>query len=306
LRAYSHGTLRVTKSKGFMTDQKSRMPLQRDGRRPIVVLLVDDQPFVCAAVGRLLASEPDIELHACHDPKRAVAMSEELEPTVILQDLVMPEIDGFTLIGAFRRNPSTMGVPIIALSGNDDANTRARALDAGANGYLVKLPPKDQLIACLRQSSGAAGTMQDNGHSVEAGTDAVATKSIDSTVIARLHDLGADDFVRTLVGQFLEEAGSRLTMLKDAAARSDTSGLKVSAHSLKGSSKMMGAMRLAGLCVELETYIEGQTSEQSPTALLAALDQELVRVRRALFAELSAAGPAPQPPSSKDARRIQD
>ena len=75
--------------------------------RQIVVLLVDDQAFVGAAVGRLLATEPDIALHCCRNALDAIALANQLNPTIILQDLVMPDIDGLTLVRLFRTNPPT-------------------------------------------------------------------------------------------------------------------------------------------------------------------------------------------------------
>ncbi len=84
-----------------------------EGRRPIVVLLVDDQRFVGAAVGQLLATESDIELHCCHQAVDAIAMANQITPTMVLQDLVMPDIDGLTLVRLFRANPLTAGTPVI-------------------------------------------------------------------------------------------------------------------------------------------------------------------------------------------------
>src|SRR6185295_1318072 len=66
-------------------DSRSRPP---QGGRAIVVLLVDDQPFVGAALGVLLESEPDIELHSCLTAVDAIAMANKIAPTLILQDLV--------------------------------------------------------------------------------------------------------------------------------------------------------------------------------------------------------------------------
>jgi PleD family two-component response regulator len=80
-------------------------------QRQIVVLLVDDQAFVAAAVGRLLATEHDIGLHCCLHSHDAVAMANQLNPTIILQDLVMPGIGGLALVGLFRTNPPTAGRP---------------------------------------------------------------------------------------------------------------------------------------------------------------------------------------------------
>ena len=93
-------------------------------------------------VRKLLAGEQDIELHCCLKALDAMAQANQIHPTVILQDLVLPDIDGMTLVRMFRENPATSGVAIIVLSGNDDAETRARALAGGADDYLVKLPSK--------------------------------------------------------------------------------------------------------------------------------------------------------------------
>ena len=66
----------------------------RGSEAPITVLLVDDQRFIGLA----------------------------LEPTIILQDLVMPGISGLELVGLFRRNAATARTPIIVLSGNSSAS----------------------------------------------------------------------------------------------------------------------------------------------------------------------------------------
>ena len=130
-------------------DPTSRRNL--NDRRPICVLLVDDQRFVAAAVERLLAGEQDIELHCCFDAVDAVTRANQIGPTLILQDLVLPDIDGLTLVKMFRANPQTAGTPIIVLSGNGDAETRAKAISGGANDFLVKLPAKHDLVACIRR-----------------------------------------------------------------------------------------------------------------------------------------------------------
>jgi len=125
-------------------------------RGRIIVLLVDDQRFVGAVLERLLATELDIELHCCLEAVNAVARANLLQPTLILQDLILPDIDGLTLIGLFRGNPTTSHTPVILLSSNDDRETRARAISKGANDYLVKLPDKRDLIDCIRRHAAAA------------------------------------------------------------------------------------------------------------------------------------------------------
>ena len=117
------------------------------------VLLVDDQPVIAEAVRRMLAAEPGIEFHYCSDPKKAIPLANEIKPTVILQDLVMPDVDGLTLVRFFRVNPTTVDTPMIVLSSKEEAVTKAESFAAGANDYLVKLPDKVELLARIKYHS---------------------------------------------------------------------------------------------------------------------------------------------------------
>src|SRR5256714_15290522 len=120
-----------------------------------MVLLVDDQAMVCEAVRRALANQPDIDFHYCADPREALNIANQIKPTVILQDLVMPGIDGLTLVSQFRANPATKDIPIIVLSTNENPQVKSQAFAFGANDYLVKLPDKIELIARIRYHSKA-------------------------------------------------------------------------------------------------------------------------------------------------------
>ena len=123
-----------------------------DGHR---VLLVDDQPMIGEAVRRLLADQTDITFAFCKDAAKALSTAEEFQPTVILQDLVMPDIDGLDLVSQFRSHPGTEKIPVIMLSANEEAATKAQLLEAGANDYLIKLPHQIELIARIRVHSEA-------------------------------------------------------------------------------------------------------------------------------------------------------
>jgi two-component system chemotaxis family response regulator WspR len=121
----------------------------------VVVLLVDDQVMVAEAIRRCLSNQPNIDFHYCIDPTEAVRLANQIKPTVILQDLVMPGIDGLTLVRQFRANPSTQETPIIVFSTKEEPTIKAQAFAAGANDYLVKLPDKVELIARIRYHSKA-------------------------------------------------------------------------------------------------------------------------------------------------------
>src|SRR5881409_2161266 len=121
----------------------------------VMVLLVDDQAMVCEAVRRALANQSDIDFHYCADAREALFIANQIKPTVILQDLVMPGIDGLTLLSQYRANPTTKDTPIIVLSTNENPQVKGQAFAMGANDYLVKLPDKIELAARIRYHSKA-------------------------------------------------------------------------------------------------------------------------------------------------------
>jgi len=124
-------------------------------RVPITVLLIDDQMIIAEAIRRMLIDQEDIVFHYCNDPTNAIQIAAEVKPTVILQDLVMPDIDGLTLVKYFRANPATKNVPLIVLSVKEDPKIKAEAFACGANDYAVKLPDKIELLARIRYHSTA-------------------------------------------------------------------------------------------------------------------------------------------------------
>lgn len=117
------------------------------------VLLVDDQAMVAEAIRRCLGGEANLEFHYCSDPAKAIEMANAIGPSVILQDLVMPGIDGLTVVEQFRANPATKETPIIVLSTKEEPVIKARAFEVGANDYIVKLPDKIELLARIRYHS---------------------------------------------------------------------------------------------------------------------------------------------------------
>lgn len=123
--------------------------------RKAVVLLVDDQAIVGEAVRRMLAEQSDVEFHFCQNPFEALDMAAQLKPTVILQDLVMPDIEGLALVRFYRASKATRNTPIVVLSSTEDPVVKASAFNLGANDYIVKLPDKLELIARIRYHSQA-------------------------------------------------------------------------------------------------------------------------------------------------------
>jgi sigma-B regulation protein RsbU (phosphoserine phosphatase) len=132
-------------------------------RHKVTVLLVDDQPIIGEAVRRMLAGETDIDFFFCKEADHALEAALRISPTVILQDLVMPDIDGLTLVKTFRENPATAETPMIVLSSKEEPKVKADAFALGANDYIVKLPDRLELLARIRyHSKGYIALLQRN------------------------------------------------------------------------------------------------------------------------------------------------
>jgi signal transduction histidine kinase/HPt (histidine-containing phosphotransfer) domain-containing protein len=121
----------------------------------ILVLLVDDQAMVAEGVRRMLATDPAIAFHYVSDPRQAIESAMKVRPTVILQDLVMPDVNGLDLLREYRRNPVTRAIPVIVLSGKEEPAIKQMAFESGANDYMVKLPHRIELLARVRLHSEA-------------------------------------------------------------------------------------------------------------------------------------------------------
>ena len=122
---------------------------------PIRVLLVDDQVIIGEAVRRALADHPEIVFHYCGNAAEAIDVATRFKPTVILQDLVMPVVDGLTLLYRYRTNEATKTIPVVMLSTKEDPKTKSEAFRLGANDYLVKLPDTVELVARIQYHSKA-------------------------------------------------------------------------------------------------------------------------------------------------------
>lgn len=142
-----------------MTDISHLSDALQEEKAKARVLLVDDQKIIAEAMKRLLADQPDISLYYCPNPSKAIDAAKEVKPTVILQDLIMPEVDGLTLVKFFRACPDTRDIPLVVLSSKEEPDVKYRAFENGANDYMVKFPDKLEVLARIRYHSRAYTTL---------------------------------------------------------------------------------------------------------------------------------------------------
>ncbi len=115
----------------------------------IRVLIADDHPVVREGLRALLYVQPDMEVVAeAADGLEAVQRTRELRPDVILLDLLMPHMDGLAAIGEIRRELPDACILVLTSYAEDDKI--ARAIKAGALGYLLKDSSPYELLAAIR------------------------------------------------------------------------------------------------------------------------------------------------------------
>jgi DNA-binding NarL/FixJ family response regulator len=115
----------------------------------IRVLVADDQSMVRAGFRMLLADEQDIEVVAeASNGKEAVEKASRYDPTVVLMDIRMPELDG--LEATRRILAADPDARVLVLTTFDLDEYVYEALRAGASGFVLKDDPPEQLIAAVR------------------------------------------------------------------------------------------------------------------------------------------------------------
>jgi len=116
----------------------------------LTVLLVDDQLIVYAAVKKVLAAHADLKLYHCRHGQKAVEHAKARGASLVLLDMVMPEVSGLEALAALRADEATRELPVIVMSSLEDPEEKAKAFAAGATDYVVKVPAEVELVARIR------------------------------------------------------------------------------------------------------------------------------------------------------------
>jgi signal transduction histidine kinase len=113
------------------------------------VLIVDDDPTAREALVAILEGD-GYELKQAKDGIQALQILKQLQPDLILLDVMMPAMDGFEVCRRIRATPPLAEVPIILLTALDDRDSLLKGIESGADDFLSKPPDRRELVARVR------------------------------------------------------------------------------------------------------------------------------------------------------------
>ena len=125
------------------------------------IVLADDHPIVREGLHALLETQADFQVIAeCANGEETLQIVETLQPDLILLDLEMPVLDGVETIRRLRNLHLPQEPRIIVFTAFDDDDRIIHAIQAGANGYLLKNAPRDEIFKAIRITNAGGSILQ--------------------------------------------------------------------------------------------------------------------------------------------------
>jgi CheY-like chemotaxis protein len=220
--------------------------------------------------------------------QEAIDMCKTEKYGLILMDLQMPEVDGFEAARAIRLLEGYRDVPIIAMTANAAPIERENCIEAGMNDFAQKPVKREELAALLAKwvkPNPGEETVEavDPAKSEEITT---GSDSVDPEALQRLKDLHDNEedtsFLKELIDIFLQNTPLHIAKIKDQVEQNNADMIRKTAHAIKGSSAVLGALHLVTMCTALENAARAGDFE-TIREVSAGLDDEYSKVNAALL-----------------------
>lgn len=242
------------------------------------VLLAEDNPtsrMVTEALLKKLSCDVDVAI----DGREALEKARGGDYDIVFMDCYMPLMDGFQATRRIRQRRPNEELPVIALTASVTDEDRARCVEAGMNDTIHK-PVRMSLLAKAIERWVPVG----GSRSARAVSSLPPPSTLDLNMVRGLVSLDGedDDFIREVMGGYVDQLKDVVAKLATAVAANDTEEARLLAHSMKGASKQIGATRAGTLLGAIEEQGDIATIE----TLIEQLDEEVPRVESAIRALL--------------------
>lgn len=219
---------------------------------------------------------------------------------IVLMDLQMPEMDGYTATRLLRADPRFRSIPIVAMTAHALVEERQRCLEAGMNDHVTKPIEPDALFATLKRWAKPREQTAPTAAAVAGGKPAATASEAD---IPRIDGFDVEGglrrvagnrrLYRSLLGQFAAKQADAAAQIGEALRRGDRELAGRTAHTVKGVAGNLGIATVQAAAEKIERGIRG--NDDSVTGMLPGLEAELGRAAAAIRSALAA---EPSPPAA--------
>jgi CheY-like chemotaxis protein len=267
--------------------------------RGVRVLLAEDNELNQQVATELLESAGAV-VTVADNGTVAVKLLREGPPKpsfdVVLMDLQMPEMDGYTATRLLRADERFQDLPIIAMTAHALVEERERCAEAGMNDHITKPIDPDALFATLARWTKPAETPAPH-KGPTSSTPETAVPEIEGVDIANglKRVAGNVRLYRSLLQQFAEKQANTCAQIADALRRQDRALAERLAHTIKGVAGNIGIVKIQDVAAKVEKAI--RENDGSAPALLAELEPVLDCQVRLIRSSLGERQPAATPTS---------
>jgi CheY-like chemotaxis protein/HPt (histidine-containing phosphotransfer) domain-containing protein len=245
--------------------------LIREGAR---VLVAEDNPtsrMVTEALLKKLSCEVDIAI----DGREALQKANDNHYDIVFMDCYMPLMDGFQAAQRIRRSPKNKDLPIIALTASVTEDDRARCLEAGMNDTVGKPVRLSMLAEALERWVPVSGA-----RSTRPVSTLPPPATLDLHMVRQLVSLDGEDdgFIRDVMVSYVEQLKDAAKKIGQALEDGDMETVRLTAHSIKGASKQIGAARVGDFLGDIERENDVEAARQ----LLEQVEEEVPRIDKAV------------------------
>ncbi|MGH7567695.1 MAG: response regulator [Gemmatimonadales bacterium] len=220
-----------------------------ESRRRLHVLLAEDNP-VNQEVASTMLRRRGHDVTVVSTGREAVEAVGRGRYDVVLMDVQMPEMDGFTATRAIRALPGGSALPIVACTAHALSGERERCLAEGMSGYLSKPFKAHDLFAAVEGWDASPASPSPPARDPPAPA---AAPPVDLDGFRRdMRDAGAEAAVDSILDTFLSGAADRLAAVTGAIDAGDGTAIERQAHAYKSAAATIGAKELAAVLQQLE------------------------------------------------------
>ena len=265
--------------------------------RGIKVLLVEDN-MINQEVAKEILKNSGIDVDLANNGAEAIEMVRDTTYDLVLMDVQMPVMDGYTATRHIREDCGLRNLPVIAMTAHAMQGDREKCIEAGMNDYVSKPIDPEDLFAVLSRwvkvtvQPTSNSTQHENAEKPQTEMDIhfEDLPGIDSA--SALRRLGGNKkLYAKLLNDFLQDHINDIVHIEKAKQLQNWDEAERRAHTLKGLGGNLGMIRLQEVARELEAVCKSKTN-QAYDQIIEQLQEELDEISNGLWAHLAASGNA--------------